>query len=66
MLTAIAISRTSGMVASHHHVIIIKATPTSNGSPPNLSYHLFGDKDIDHSALSASTTDDISSELLLM
>ena len=54
------------MIASHHHVIIIKATPTSNGSPPNLSYHLFGDKDIDHSALSASTTDDISSELLLM
>ena len=65
MLTAIAISRTSGMVASHHRIIIIKATPTSNGSLPNLSYHLF-DNDNDHSALCASTTDDIPSELLLI
>ena len=66
MLTAIAISRTSGMVAFHHHIIIIKATPTSNGSLPNLSYHLFDNDDIDHSALCSSTTDDIPSELLLV
>jgi predicted P-type ATPase len=54
LLTAIAISKSCGMVGGDHHVIIVKATPTSDNIPPRLSYFLFDSDKSDLSRLTSS------------
>ena len=45
----------SGMVASHHHVIVIKASKKSSNGSPSLSYHVIGSEGINQSLFLAST-----------
>lgn len=56
LLTAIAVSRNSGMVAKEHHVIVLKATPMNGERSPKLHYQPFEDKNVNLSKLCSSTS----------
>ena len=55
LLTAVAVSVTSGMVASHHRVIVIKSSNQSSNSRPSLSYHVLGNEGFNQSLLYSNT-----------
>ena len=61
LLTAVAVAGSSGMVDSHHRVIVIKASSKTvgvamGGHCPALSYHVLGSDGVSPELLCASTS----------